>query len=158
MFLRHPVLTLVTLAYLGVVGWVTLGPQPLDAEGSALLYRLIDEAPQHRSTSWLTYSRVEFLANVAMFVPIGVFFLLLMGRQWWLAAVFAGVAATFTIEFAQLFLPTRVPDPRDVVANSAGAAIGVIAALLVTTPAALRARRGERLDREKRERARLALR
>ncbi|MDM4762584.1 VanZ family protein [Galbitalea sp. SE-J8] len=141
MFRRHPVLTALTVVYLGVVAWVTLGPQPLDAQQSAVLNRIIAELARHPSLDWLTYSRVEFLANVAMFVPVGVFFLLLVGRRAWIMAVLAGIAATFTIEFTQLFLPTRVPDPRDVIANSAGAAIGVVAALIVTTPAALRARR-----------------
>ena len=33
MFRHHPILTVVTFVYLGVVGWITLGPQPFD-EGS----------------------------------------------------------------------------------------------------------------------------
>jgi glycopeptide antibiotics resistance protein len=144
MFLRHPFLSIATLAYLGLVGWITLGPQPLDVQQSRWLYRIIDELSQHQLTDWVTYSRVEFLANVAMFIPIGVFFVLLMGRKWWLPAVFAGVALTFTIEFVQLFLPTRVPDVRDLVANSGGAIIGVAVAMIITTPAALRDRRHER--------------
>jgi glycopeptide antibiotics resistance protein len=157
MFLRHPILGVVTLAYLGLVAWITLGPQPLDEQSSAYLMRIINELSQHRITSWLTYSRVEFLANVAMFVPIGVFFLLLFGRRLWILAVLVGVVLTFGIEFAQLFLPARVPDVRDLVANSAGAVIGVIAALIVTTPAALRDRKVQRLEQElARERARAA--
>lgn len=146
MFLRHPVLSVATLLYLAVVAWITLGPQPLDAQGSAYLYRIVDELAQHRLTAWVTYSRVEFLANVAMFVPIGVFFLLLLGRGLWPAAIVVGVALTFFIEFVQLFLPTRVPDVRDIVANSAGATLGVIAALVITTPAALRERRARRQE------------
>ena len=42
MFRRHPVLAVITFVYLGVVGWVTLGPQPLDSSGNALLFRLLD--------------------------------------------------------------------------------------------------------------------
>jgi len=138
MFRRHPFLTIATFAYLGLVAWVTLGPQPLDAQGSALLYRIIEELSQHRTTSWLTYSRVEFLANIAMFIPIGIFFVLLMGRRWWFPAMLAGVAMTFAIEFVQLFLPTRVPDVRDLVSNSLGACVGVVFALVITWPAAFR--------------------
>ncbi|MFT4123854.1 MAG: VanZ family protein [Microbacteriaceae bacterium] len=147
MFRRHPLLAAVTLAYLGLVAWITLGPQPLDARGSALLYRIIARLSTHESLAWLSYSRVEFLANVAMFVPIGVLFLLLVGRRAWIMAVLAGIGTTLTIEFVQIVLPDRVSDPRDIVANSAGAALGVIAALIVTTPAALRDRRAERLRR-----------
>ncbi len=147
MFRRHPLLTAATFAYLAVVAWVTLGPQPLDAQGSAILYRLIDEFSQHRMTSWLTYSRVEFLANVAMFIPIGVFFVLLMGRKWWFAAILAGIGMTFTIEFVQLFLPTRVPDVRDLLSNTLGACIGVFLALIITWPAAYRDWRANRATR-----------
>jgi len=144
MFLRHPFLSIATLLYLVLVGWVTLGPQPLDEQQSQWLYRIIDELSQHHVTAWLTYSRVEFIANIIMFIPIGVFLLLLMGRSWWLPAIVAGIALTFVIEFIQLFLPTRVPDVRDLVSNSFGAVIGVLAALLITTPAALRDRRHQR--------------
>lgn len=141
MFRRHPFLAAATLAYLCLVAWVTLGPQPLDAQGTSLLMRFIDEFSQHRVTAWLTYSRVEFLANVAMFVPIGVFLLLLTGRSWWFVGILFGLVLTCSIEFAQMFLPGRVPDARDLIANTAGAVIGVVLALVVTTPAALRLRR-----------------
>lgn len=152
MFRRHPILTVATFAYLAVVAWVTLGPQPLDAQGSALLYRLIEEFSQHSLTSWLTYSRVEFLANIVMFIPIGIFFVLLMGRKWWFAAIFAGIGLTFTIEFVQLFLPSRVPDVRDLISNTLGACAGVLVALVITWPAAYRDWRAVRV-RERAARA-----
>ena len=144
MFRRHPVLAVITFIYLGVVGWVTLGPQPLDSSGNALLFRLLAEFAQHPSTNWITYQRVEFLANVAMFIPIGIFFLLLFGRWWWFASVFAGVMLTCVIEFAQMFIPSRVSDVSDLIANSTGTFVGVLFALIVTTPAALRDRREKR--------------
>jgi VanZ family protein len=148
MFRRHPVLSLATLAYLAFVGFVTLGPQPLDRGGQHLLWRVLRVFAGHDLTSWITYSRVEFLANVGMFVPIGVFFLLLFGRRFWFVGIIAGVVLTSAIEFSQLFIAGRVSDPRDIVANSLGATIGVLVALLVTTPAALRDRRERReLDR-----------
>lgn len=130
-----------TIAYLVVVGWVTLGPGPLDGEGSAVLSRLLRVLARSESTSWITYARVEFLSNVLMFVPIGVFFLMLFGRRLFLVAILAGVCLTVGIETAQLFLPGRVSDVRDLAANSAGTLIGVSAALILTTPAALRMRR-----------------
>jgi glycopeptide antibiotics resistance protein len=144
MFRRHPFLSIATFAYLGLVAWITLGPQPLDSSQVQWLNRIIAEFDQHHATAWLTYSRVEFLANIAMFVPIGVFLVLLMGRKLWLPAIFVGVALTFTIEFIQLFLPTRVPDIRDIVSNSFGSSLGVLIALAITTPAALRDRRHQR--------------
>jgi len=144
MFRRHPFLSVLTFAYLALVAYVTLGPQPLDSQQSAWLKRIIAELAQHHQTRWLTYSRVEFIANILMFIPIGVFFVLLLGRDWWIPAIVAGVAMTCTIEFVQLFLPTRVPDIRDLVSNSFGSFIGVVAAMIITTPAAMREKRHKR--------------
>jgi glycopeptide antibiotics resistance protein len=139
MFRRHPVLAVLTLGYLGAVAWVTLGPQPLDAGGSHILYRALRFFGNHQLTSWITYDRVEFIANIAMFVPIGLLFVLVLGRRRWWLAMLIGVALTVTIEVSQLGIPGRVSDPRDVLANSLGAMLGVIVALLVTIP-----RRGSR--------------
>ena len=147
MFRRHPLLSLVTLAYLAVVGWATLGPQPVDDRYGSWLWRLLRFFSAHDLTNWLTYSRVEFLANVAMFLPIGVFFLLLFGRNLWFVGILAGAALTLLIEGAQYFLPGRVPDVRDLIANTLGAAIGVFVALALTASKArqLRRRTQERL-------------
>jgi len=141
MFRRHPLLSVVTFVYLGLVGWLTLGPQPLDDEPNGVLFKLLEVLGRHQSTAWITYNGLEFTANIAMFVPVGLFFLLLLGRSYWFAAIFAGVVLTFAIETAQIFLPARVSDPRDLASNSIGALIGVLAALIVTTPKARRLKR-----------------
>jgi len=141
MFRRHPILTVMTFVYLGIVGFITLSPQT-DASGfNALVFRVLAVFARFDATQWITYQRLEFLANVAMFVPIGIFFLLLFGRFWWFASVFAGVVLTCTIEFAQRFIPGRVSDVSDLIANSTGTVVGVLFALIVTTPAAIRIRR-----------------
>lgn len=129
---RHPVLSIVTLAYLAFVGWVTLGPQPLDSANNGWLLRALGFFARHDSTDWITYGRVEFAANIGMFIPIGVFLLLLFGRRLWWLAIVIGVVLTCSIEFTQQFLPTRYPDVRDLVANGAGAVLGVLFALVIT--------------------------
>ncbi|MEO8261246.1 MAG: VanZ family protein [Pseudolysinimonas sp.] len=146
MFRHHPVLSVVTFLYLGVVGFITLGPQPLDEGTDSLVWRLLGVLSRFDATSWITYSTLEFWANVAMFVPVGLFFLLLLGRRRWWLAIVLGVVLTCAIEFTQMFLPDRVSDPRDVVANSVGAFAGVVAALIVTWPAAVRRARERRLQ------------
>lgn len=144
MFRRHPFLSLTTFFYLAFVAWVTLGPQPIDDRGNSLLWRALRFFSRHDLTDWITYTRVEFLANVGMFIPVGMFFLLLFGRRMWFVAVLAGVAMTFTIEFVQMFLPDRVSDVRDIVANSAGTLVGVLFTLVVTAGKARRLRRAAR--------------
>ncbi|GGF40254.1 VanZ family protein [Subtercola lobariae] len=143
MFRRHPVLSVFTLGYLGVVAWITLGPQPLDDKAEGLLYQALRFFGRHASTDWITYDRVEFCANIAMFFPIGLFLLLLFGRrQWWLAIV-VGFVMTVSIETAQLYIPGRVSDVRDVVSNTTGATIGVLVGLVLTAAKARRLRRAK---------------
>lgn len=146
MFRQHPLLSVVTFVYLGVVGFITLGPQPLDEGTDSLVWRLLGFFARFGATDWITYSALEFWANVAMFVPVGLFFLLLLGRRRWWVAVLLGVGLTCVIEFAQMFLPSRVSDPRDILANSVGALAGVVIALIVTWPAAIRRARERRLQ------------
>jgi glycopeptide antibiotics resistance protein len=153
MFRRHPILTVITFVYLGVVGWITLSPQTDPTDFNSLVFRFLEFFSRHEVTQWLTYQRLEFLANVAMFVPIGVFFLLLFGRFWWFASVIAGGLLTGAIEFAQRFIPGRVSDVSDLIANTGGAAVGVLLALIITTPAAIRVRR----ERRAAERSRAAV-
>jgi glycopeptide antibiotics resistance protein len=139
MFLRHPILSVVTIGYLALVGWITLSP--LDTPSQfGILWRLAEFFEGHAATDWLTFARLEFAANVAMFVPVGLFLVLLLGRrQWWLA-IGLGLALTAAIEFAQQFIANRVSDPRDLVANGIGAIVGTLLALALTAAKARRIR------------------
>lgn len=150
MFRRHPVLSLATFAYLAFVGWVTLGPQPLGGGDNPLLWRALRFFGRHDLTDWITFQRVEFAANVGMFIPVGMFFLLLFGRKMWLLSIAAGILLTCAIEFVQRFLPDRVSDVSDIIANSLGTIIGVVFALAVT---ASKARQIARADRARRARS-----
>jgi glycopeptide antibiotics resistance protein len=129
---RHPVLGLFTIAYLAFVGWITLGPQPFDDDPNGLLFRALALFGRLDATSWITYNRLEFTANIGMFLPIGLFLVLLFGRRLWWLAMALGFCITVAIETAQIFLPSRVSDPRDIVANTCGAVIGVLVGLILT--------------------------
>lgn len=145
MFHRHPFLSLLTFAYLGFVGLVTLTPAAEQPDYSALAARVLARLERYPDldpiTARLSVDRVEFLANIGLFVPVGVFVLLLFGSRLWWVAVAGSIALTSAIETAQRSIPGRVPDPRDVVANSIGAVIGVALALVLTLPSTLRRRR-----------------
>ena len=144
MIRQHPLLTTATALYLVVVGWVTLGPQPTGLVHAAGVWQLLGLFREHPSLAWIRYSDVEFAGNVAMFAPIGLFFLLLLGRSRWWAALLLGPLLSLGIETAQLFIPGRVSDVRDLVSNSLGAVLGIVAGLVITWPAAVRRRRVER--------------
>lgn len=135
---RHPWLSTVTVAYLAFVGWVTLTPAEQAPTQSGLVLRVLTRIQSYQRMDWLTYDRAEYLANVALFVPVGVFLVLLFGsRLWWLAIALA-LAMTSLIETAQQVIPGRVSDQRDIAANTMGAVVGVIVGLVLTFPATLR--------------------
>jgi len=153
-FRRHPLLSLLTVAYLGALAWVTLTPSSNSDRAFSLLQVVVRELQSHASTDFLTYDDVEFLANIALFVPMGVFVVLLFGRRMWWAGIFAGVLASCWIELAQgVWLSDRVSDPRDLVSNSLGTLLGVLVALLVTWPAAYRLRQRTRAKAARQVRA-----
>ena len=143
---RHPFLSLLTLLYLGFVGLVTLTPGSEQPDYSAWAARVLARLQRYPDldplTSRLSVERVEFLANVGLFVPLGVFLLLLVGTRLWLVALAAGIVLTSMIENIQREIPGRVSDPRDVAANSIGMFVGIAITLVLTLPATLRRRRG----------------
>ncbi|MDZ5663466.1 VanZ family protein [Nocardioides sp. S-58] len=150
---RHPFLSLLTLLYLGFVGLVTLTPAEDQPDYSSLAARLLARLERYPDldplTSRLSVDRVEFLANIGLFVPLGVFLLLLVGSRLWWVALAAGIVLTSMIENVQRQIPGRVSDPRDVAANSIGMFLGILLALVLTLPATLRRRRQR--EREQRE-------
>lgn len=142
---RHPFLSLLTLLYLGFVGLVTLTPGSEQPDYSAWAARVLARLERYPDldplTSRLSVERVEFLANIGLFIPLGVFLLLLVGTRLWLVALAAGIVLTSMIENIQREIPGRVSDPRDVAANSIGMFIGIALAIVLTLPSALRRRR-----------------
>ena len=128
---RRAVLPILTAVYLLAVAGITLDPAPGNPAGNPLLRSLLRAVSSVPGLGWVDYGVAEFTANVLLFVPMGVLFTLLLGVwRWWLA-VGIGVFATLVIEFVQRFLPARVSDPRDLLANTLGTLVGVaIVALL----------------------------
>ena len=138
---RHPFLSLVTVAYLGFVAWLTLTPASVAPTSSELAMRVLARLQRYDELSWLTYDRAEYLANVALFVPVGLFLLLLFGTRYWWVAGAAAIALTSLIETAQRSIPGRVPDERDIAANTMGAVVGIVVGVVLTLPATLRRNR-----------------
>jgi hypothetical protein len=115
----------VVTALLLLVGW---WPSPVDATVSAPLHRALDLVHVAGVPRALTsYDVIEFSANIALFVPFGVLAALLLRRRPWIA-VLAGCALSCCIELGQLlFLPDRTASVFDVLANTTGTLLGVLA-------------------------------
>ena len=119
-------------AYLWGVAWMTLRTRPYGEDITNALNRLLTWFAEHPSTAWITFDRVEFAANVVMFVPLGILAVLWFGVRGWWSAPLIGAIVSAAIESAQaLFLTSRVPDLRDIVANTLGAVIGMLLMLLL---------------------------
>lgn len=126
------VLAVLSGLYLWAVGWMTLRVRPYGSDISSALNRLLAWFAERESTAWITFDRVEFAANVAMFVPLGIFAVLWFGVRGWWTAPLLGFATSAAIELTQaLFLDSRVADARDLVSNTLGAVAGMLLMLLL---------------------------
>ena len=124
---------------------------PVHVDGRGGLFRfdpVLDLLGRFGIPAWASYPFVEFAANAALFLPLGVLWVLVVDR--WPAVLRVvkagalGAAISLVAELGQgLLMADRTMDPRDVVANGIGATIGAIGAVLVVH--AVR-RRGERTE------------
>lgn len=130
------------------IGFMTLTPMQLDVSPSGPIGRLLQFFADHQVTSWLTYTLVEKLANVAMFVPFGLLVALHMGRRRWWVGWAVGAAFTCLIEGTQatLLSPTRYATISDLITNTLGAGIGAVLALVLMILLPSRDEQGE-IDR-----------
>ncbi|MFJ4999703.1 VanZ family protein [Microbacterium sp. NPDC088619] len=111
---------------------LTLTPERVERSLPNLLDLVLSAA--HR-LGWesLDFTRLEVIANVLVFVPIGILAFLLVPRRMWPLAIVLGPALSLSIEVVQrLVLPHRAATLTDVVANSGGALIGVALAIAGT--------------------------
>ena len=108
-------------SYVVVLGLIAFWPTPVDRGASAFLLWL------GRTIPVLSYARIEFSANVVLFLPLGVLVARMLPSRPWMAIV-AGFLASICIELVQwIALPARTPSALDVLSNTLGAAIGCLA-------------------------------
>lgn len=98
---------------------------------------------------WLTWVRLEVLANVAMLIPVGFALACLLGGRRWLIAVAMCAGLSLAVETVQWAMPGRIASPLDVVMNTIGALIGV--GLVVLIESLLRRRRARAATRDARD-------
>jgi glycopeptide antibiotics resistance protein len=123
---------LLVALYLAFVLLVTLWPTTVDRPIDPYLMRFLAALHRQGWPAFIDYTFVEVGANVAFFVPVGflVCIALPFRRAWWAIAIGGGLSAL--IETAQLlFLPGRVASLGDVAANTSGAVVGTVAAVLL---------------------------
>lgn len=80
--------------------------------------------------AWLPGGPDQVL-NTLLFIPLGATLALLLPRRAWLLAIGSAFALSALVEFAQESIPGRIPDAGDVLWNTCGGVIGVVAATLI---------------------------
>jgi glycopeptide antibiotics resistance protein len=145
---------LLLIGYSLFVAVITLTPQ---MPGSGFVSRAVDRLLASLQARGLfpgvDFLTIEFIGNILMFVPLGVFTAMLISRRHWWVLLFIGTLMSAFIELSQmLFLPDRFPEVRDLGSNSAGFIIGAIFAVAFRL---IVAHRDELVERDRREAARV---
>lgn len=119
-------------SYVVVILLATLWPTPLDQGYSAAIQKVLDVVHRNGIPEWFGYNKLEFSANVAMFVPLGFLAaLLLPAKVWWLALLICP-GLSIAIELTQAtFLAARFATATDVIANTIGAVVGILVAVIL---------------------------
>ena len=113
------------LAYAVIIAAIALWLVPVDSGAGPLLRAITRHFPV------LTYERIEWAANVVLFVPLGFLLTRILSDARWLVLPIA-LVTTVAIEAIQaVALPQRTSSALDVLANVTGACIGMIIAALV---------------------------
>lgn len=115
-----------------VILLATMWPTPLDRGFESSINRLLSVMHRNGIPRWFGYNKLEFSANVVMFTPLGFLIaMLLRQRIWWLAIIITP-ALSVGIELTQgALLSARFASPLDVLANSIGAIIGILLAVVI---------------------------
>jgi glycopeptide antibiotics resistance protein len=131
---RHPLLRRwvigLAVVYVVALALIAFWPVPVDRNFTGPLQHLINWMHLHGAPGWIRYNTIEFSANIVLFIPVGVFIVVLAGARRWWWAVLVGFAASCTIELGQLlFLSSRFATVNDVIANTSGALLGALLGL-----------------------------
>jgi glycopeptide antibiotics resistance protein len=133
-----------TVACVSFVLLVTLAPMPWVTRGSQSELGVLSPATWLDPLTWTTGSPRELVLNVLLFLPVG----LLASRYGLRRGVLAPLLLTAAIEIVQIPMGGRMSDPRDLVANATGGAIGATLGLLLrrsgATPAGTTAQAPQR--------------
>lgn len=120
------ILRLALSAYLLALGWIVFAPAQAAGQVTGFVSTLASwVAAWSELSPAQAYPPLEFVANVALFIPFGVLWMLVLPRPHPFAMIAAGLASSVLIEVVQLALPSRVSSLSDVVANTLGTIVGV---------------------------------
>jgi glycopeptide antibiotics resistance protein len=122
------VIVVVLVIYLVLLAIALLAPTNTD-QSSMVMWLIHQLLHTGASTHVVTFSRMEFVMNVAIFVPAAFLAALLWPRWNWRDWTAVGFVVSGCVELTQaLLLPHRDGSFSDVVSNTLGALIGALIA------------------------------
>lgn len=131
-YARLWVSTLLLAIYAAFVLLVTMWPNPGQLEFDSIASRVLTVLHSFGVPEWFGYDKLEFTANIAMFIPLGFLLGLALARKAWWLAIFLLPAFSGGIEFMQgIALDERVSTIYDVAANTIGGYIGLLLAMIM---------------------------
>ncbi|MGV8883937.1 MAG: VanZ family protein [Rhodoglobus sp.] len=124
--------TLGLVASVAIILLATMWPTPLDQGYQGAINKVMAVLHRNGVPKWFGYNKLEFSANIAMFIPLGFLVALLLPQKvWWLALLLCP-GLSVAIELIQgAVLDARVSSALDVLANSLGALIGILVAVAI---------------------------
>ena len=112
--------------YLAALALVAFWPTPVDRPAAGRLQAALLALHRAGLPDLVNYSFVEFASNILLFVPIGILAALAFPQFHRGRIVLAAFLASCGMELGQkLFLHDRFPSAMDIVANTAGAMLGL---------------------------------
>ncbi|MGN7223901.1 VanZ family protein [Curtobacterium flaccumfaciens] len=119
-------------AFLVAAAMIGFWHAPVDQEARLTLDDLLTHLRTAGGPKWFGYGFVEFAANMAFFMPLGLFLALTLPPNHRWVAVVVGCTLSACIEIGQgLLLPARSSSLDDLAANTAGTALGVAAGVVL---------------------------
>ena len=124
---------ILAVLYFAALAGILFWPSPVDRPIDGALMHVIQWLHAHGLPQWfIGYRKVEFAANILLFVPFGIIVALRAHRRFWWLSVVIAAAVSGAVELAQgIFLPERVPAWSDIVANTFGAFMGALLVLVL---------------------------
>lgn len=118
-------------SYLTVLVATSLWPKPVDGQGlvagltSAILIFTRGVPWLH----WLQYNQLEALANVFLYIPLGVFLVIFFPRlKLWQLSFIPALVSLLAEGSQRLLLPDRYATLNDVLCNTLGGVLGIVIA------------------------------
>lgn len=130
---------MLAVGYGAFVAFVVFWPSPVDRPVQSQLDKALELLHRHGVPAFVDYNFVEFSANIALFIPLGIMFGLAIPMRLGYLTLLCGPLLSGSIELIQSqLLAQRYATVEDVISNSLGATIGVLAAWVLRAAVASR--------------------